>query len=82
MATCALSRAPTPSSTSKAAIAAVVKDSPAEKAGLDFDMVITAIEVPQAQPSRYWFYIPAVLVVGLVVLLQRGRRGKIVAAPA
>ena len=51
--------------------------SPAEQAGLDFDMTITSVEVPQPQPSRYWMYIPAALIVALVVFLQRGRRANL-----
>ena len=49
-------------------------DSAAEKAGLDFDQVITAVDVPQAQPAKEWMYIPAMAIFALIVLLQRRRK--------
>ncbi len=49
-------------------------DSPAEKAGFDFDQVITQVLVPAEQPPKELFYIPALLLLALIVWLQRGRR--------
>ncbi len=49
-------------------------DSPAEKAGLVFDQVITAIDVPQVQPAKQWVYLPALAIFALIVLLQRRRK--------
>lgn len=49
-------------------------DSPAEKAGLTFDQLITAVDVPQRQPAKQWIYIPALAIFGLIVLLQRRRK--------
>ena len=47
--------------------------SAAEAAGLDFDFEILAIEVPQDRLPKQIFYIPALLILGLIVLLQRRR---------
>lgn len=49
-------------------------DSAAEKAGLAFDQVITAVEAPQSQPPKQLIYIPAVALLLLIVWLQRRRR--------
>jgi TRAP transporter 4TM/12TM fusion protein len=51
-------------------------NSPAERAGLDFDQAILSVDVPAAQPSRYWMYLPAFGLIGLIVLLQRARRSR------
>ncbi len=52
----------------------VVFDSAAEKAGLDFDWEIKAVETPADRMPKQLFYIPALLVFGLIILLQRRRR--------
>lgn len=49
-------------------------DSPAEKAGFDFDQVITRLLVPVDQPPKQLFYIPALVLLGLIYMLQRRRR--------
>jgi len=49
-------------------------NSPAERAGLDFDQTILGVDVPAAQPSRYWMYLPAFAMIGVIVSLQRSRR--------
>lgn len=49
-------------------------DSPAQQAGFDFDQVVQTLDVPTAQPPRELFYIPALLLLGLVYMLQRGRK--------
>jgi TRAP transporter 4TM/12TM fusion protein len=48
-------------------------DSKAKKAGLDWDQEILFVLRPNDQPSKYWMYIPALLLLGGVVLLQRRR---------
>ncbi|GLQ05794.1 TRAP transporter permease [Sneathiella chinensis] len=48
-------------------------DSPAQAAGLDFDQKIKTVLVPADQPAKEWMYIPALLVLGLICLLQRRR---------
>ena len=48
-----------------------------KKAGLNFGDEILALEVPNPERlSAKWFYIPALLVLGLIGLWQRGRHGK------
>ncbi len=58
--------------------------SEAQKAGLAFDQKILALRVPSDQPSKEWMWIPALAVLALIVLMQRGRRGRgpELAAPA
>ncbi len=51
----------------------VAFDSPAQKAGLDWDEEILVVLKPEPQPSKYWMYVPALLLLGLIVLLQRRR---------
>ena len=48
----------------------------AEKAGLDFDWEITALEMDADRPSKQLMIIPALIVLGLLGLMQRSRRGK------
>ena len=48
--------------------------SAAEKAGLDWDQEITLVRTPTDQPSKYWMFIPALAVLGLIVWAQRRRR--------
>ncbi len=49
-------------------------DSEAEKAGFDFDQVITTLLVPADQPPRQLMYIPALALLGFIWFLQRRRR--------
>ncbi len=46
---------------------------PAEKAGVDFDWELTAIEMPNNRPPKEVFYIPALILLGIIILLQRRR---------
>jgi predicted metalloprotease with PDZ domain len=48
-------------------------DSKAKKAGLDWDQEILVVLRPNDQPSKYWMFIPALVLLGGVVLLQRRR---------
>ena len=52
----------------------VIWNSPAQLAKIDFDWEIKAIELPLQQPEKYWMYLPALLLLGGVVLLQKRRR--------
>jgi hypothetical protein len=54
----------------------VAFDSPAQKVGLDWDQEIIRVLVPANQPSKYFIYIPALLLLGLVYWAQRGRAEK------
>lgn len=51
-----------------------VAGSPAANAGFDWDQVITGVLVPSDQPWKELMFIPALLVLGLIVMLQRGRK--------
>lgn len=50
--------------------------SPAQNAGLDWDQTITAVLVPTDQPWKELMYIPALIVLWLVVTVQRRRHGR------
>jgi TRAP transporter 4TM/12TM fusion protein len=51
----------------------VAFDSPAQKAGLDWDQEIVEVLAPASQPTKYLMFLPALLLLALVVFLQRGR---------
>jgi len=48
-------------------------DSPAEKAGFDFDQEIKEVLLPASQPPKQLFFIPALLLLGFIYWLQKGR---------
>ncbi|MBY4676404.1 TRAP transporter permease [Marinobacterium arenosum] len=52
----------------------VAFDSAAEKAGLQFDQRVTAIEVPQSQPAKELIYLPTLLLLVMLALAQRRRK--------
>ncbi|WP_246237314.1 TRAP transporter permease [Halovulum dunhuangense] len=47
--------------------------SPAQDAGLDWDQEVLRVLRPLDQPSKYLMFIPALALLALIVLLQRGR---------
>jgi len=51
----------------------VAYDSTAQKAGLDWDQEILRVLQPVPQPSKYLMFIPALLLLAFVVILQRRR---------
>ena len=55
-------------------VAAVRFGSTAEKLGLEQSFRIVSIEVPADRPAKEWLFIPALLLLGLIVVLQRLRR--------
>ncbi|MEM7546750.1 MAG: TRAP transporter permease [Pseudomonadota bacterium] len=57
----------------KVTIDNVTFDSAAQKAGFDWDQEIITVQAPVAQPSKYLIFIPALVLLGIVVLLQRRR---------
>jgi hypothetical protein len=64
-------------------IANVGFGSQADRLGLSVNFRITGIEVPVARPMMEWMYVPALLLLALVVALQRRRlRGSELAASA
>ncbi|MCE2493896.1 MAG: TRAP transporter permease [Alphaproteobacteria bacterium] len=60
----------------------LVFGSPAEEAGLDFDWEIKGIQMEAERPPKQLMYIPALILLGLIIMLQRGRREKSVPANA
>ncbi|WP_069300069.1 TRAP transporter permease [Neptunicoccus sediminis] len=59
----------------------VLYDSAAAKAGLDWDQTVLRVLRPVEQPSKYLMFIPALLLLGLIVFLQRGRNSRAVRKP-
>lgn len=51
----------------------VTFDSPAQAAGFDWDQEVVTVLAPQEQPTKYLMFIPALLVLLLVIMLQRRR---------
>ena len=68
----------------KIQVAAVQFGSTAEKLGIEQGFDITQVEVPADRPSKEWAFIPAMALLGLIVMVQRarGRREKKVAPAA
>ena len=56
-------------------------DSPAQNAGLDWDQEVLRVLKPVSQPSKYLMFIPALLLLAMVVFLQRGRNERIMRKP-
>ena len=54
-------------------VMAVGLKSAADKAGFEQGFFITGIELERDRMAKEWLYIPALLVLGLVMLLQRSR---------
>jgi len=54
-------------------VAAVQFGSQAEKLGLEQGFKVTAIEMPADRPDKEWMFIPALALLGVVVMLQRRR---------
>lgn len=48
-------------------------DSPAKKLGLDWDQQIVSVLKPADAPSKYLVYLPALLILALLVVVQRRR---------
>ncbi len=65
-------------------IAAVNLHSAADRAGFEQGFTVTGIETEAQRPAKEWLFLPALVVLGMVVLLQRSRvRSRTtVAAPA
>jgi hypothetical protein len=54
-------------------IAAVNLHSPADRAGFEQGFVVTGVETEARRPAKEWLFVPALAVLGTVVLLQRRR---------
>ncbi|HEY0855775.1 MAG TPA: TRAP transporter permease [Albitalea sp.] len=55
--------------------------STAEKLGMEQGFRITQVEVPAQRPAKEWVFVPAVLLLGIVIALQRSRRQRSPDAP-
>jgi hypothetical protein len=51
-------------------------DSPAQTAGFDFDQEIQLVQVPVERLPKELIWLPALLLLGGVVLMQRARAGR------
>ena len=56
----------------------IIFGSPAEKAGVDFDWEVVDVQAEADQPPKQLFFIPALALFAVIVMLQRRRK----AAPA
>ena len=54
-------------------VTSVALNSAADKAGFEQGFTITGIETDAPRPAKEWLFVPAMLVLGAVVLLQRRR---------
>jgi len=52
----------------------VAFDSLAQKAGIDFDWEILSLQIPTDRPAKQWVYLPAFLLLALLIYVQRKRR--------
>jgi TRAP transporter 4TM/12TM fusion protein len=59
---------------SKAIVDNVGFASAAQKAGVDFDYEILNVQVKADRPAKQLMYIPGLLIMGLIIMLQRRRR--------
>ncbi len=50
--------------------------SPAEKAGIDFDQEIINVLLPKKRPPQELVFIPAMIILALLILIQKRRRDK------
>jgi TRAP transporter 4TM/12TM fusion protein len=66
----------------KSIVQSVRFGSEAAKYGLAAGDEITSVLIPADRPDRYWFAAPALLLLGLIVMLQRHRRARRGAAPS
>jgi len=63
-------------------IGPVAFGSVAAKLGLEAGFKVTGVELPVERPAKEWMFIPALALLGLIVMLQRGRVGRKVSAAA
>jgi hypothetical protein len=60
----------------KAFVDNIVFGTAAERQKIDFDFEIASVQVKADRPPRQLFYIPALALLGLIVMIQRRRRPK------
>jgi TRAP transporter 4TM/12TM fusion protein len=61
-------------------VVAVKFGSKADKLGIEQSFRVTALEVPSDRPAKEWFFIPAFVLLGLIIVVQRARGRRQVAA--
>jgi TRAP transporter 4TM/12TM fusion protein len=54
-------------------VMSVALNSPADKAGFEQGFMVTGIEAERPRPAKEWMFVPALAVLGLIMLLQRRR---------
>jgi len=52
----------------------LIFNSQADKSGIDYDYVISKIEVPLPQPNKKWLFIPAFALLAVIALMQKARK--------
>ncbi len=57
-------------------VGAVAFGSQAEKLGLEQGFRVVSIEVPAQRPAKEWMFVAAIVLLGLIILLQRRRLGR------
>ena len=50
--------------------------SAAAKSGIDMDWTVTSVMLAVDRPAKQWLYLPALLLLGIVMLVQRRRRAR------
>jgi hypothetical protein len=55
-------------------VIAVVFSSSAAKAGVRAGWAVRKVFVPAARPAKEWMFVPALLLLGLIIAVQRRRR--------
>jgi TRAP transporter 4TM/12TM fusion protein len=63
-------------------IGPVAFGSVAAKLGLEAGFKVTGVELPVERPAKEWMFIPALALLGLIVMLQRRRAGRQIPAAA
>ena len=66
----------------KAIVDNIVFGSTAERQKIDFDYEIPSVQTKSDRPPRQLFYIPALGVLGIIIMLQLRRRSRLEAATA
>jgi len=54
-------------------VMSVALNSPADKAGFEQGFMVTGIETERPRPAKEWLFLPALALLGLIVLVQRRR---------
>ena len=58
----------------EASVGPVAFGSQAEKLGLEPGLKLVGLELPAKRPDKEWVFVPALLLLGLIIVVQRARR--------